>query len=145
MGAHKRFILDCRRNRHRMRVVALYVSFVPKRFPVECRVQAESSENLGSIGAVFRDYPLLQPFQQSRIIQFHVQREPAAYCLIDLLYLGFQALDAMLGQGERQQVCIIEAKNIFLLHISFPCRLTKNAENHNNSRRLVYDCFFRRF
>lgn len=64
--------------------------------------QIESFEYLDNLGTVLRNYSPLQPFQQSRITQFHFQWEPAAFHLVDFMNLGFQTLDTMLGQGERQ-------------------------------------------
>ena len=37
--------------------------------------------------------------------------------MVDFVDLGFQALNAVLGQGERQQISIIKPKDIFLLHV----------------------------
>lgn len=39
--------------------------------------------------------------------------------LIGPQQLGFQALDALLRQGERQQIHIVQAQHIFLLHAMF--------------------------
>ena len=69
--------------------------------------QTEGFQNFRYIGSILGDDPLLEPFQHTGIGQLHVQGQELPVFLIGPQQLGLQALDALLRQGEGQQIHIV--------------------------------------